>query len=62
VFYAFTAAYSGGTVYDDWYISFYNLFFTSMPLMVRALFDQDINTRKDGEEYKRFLPKLYYIG
>jgi magnesium-transporting ATPase (P-type) len=50
------------TLYDDWYISFYNLFFTSMPLMVRALFDQDINTRKDGEEYKRFLPKLYYIG
>jgi len=62
VFYAFVAAYSGVTVYDDWYISFYNLFFTSMPLMVRALFDQDINTRKDGHEYKKYLPKLYYIG
>jgi len=49
-------------VYDDWYISFYNLFFTSFPLMVRALFDQDINTRKDGNEYKKFLPKLYYMG
>jgi phospholipid-transporting ATPase len=62
VFYAFVAAYSGVTVYDDWYISFYNLFFTSMPLMVRALFDQDINTRKDGHQFKKYLPKLYYIG
>ncbi|TNV86611.1 hypothetical protein FGO68_gene4748 [Halteria grandinella] len=62
VFYAFVAAYSGVTVYDDWYISFYNLFFTSLPLMIRALFDQDINHRKDGQEYKSYLPKLYYIG
>lgn len=62
VFYAFVAAYSGVTVYDDWYISFYNLFFTSLPLMIRALFDQDINHRKDGQEYKKYLPKLYYIG
>jgi len=30
--------------------------------MVKALFDQDINPRKDGEEYKRYLPKLYYLG
>ncbi len=39
VFYAFAAAFSGVTVYDSWYISFYNLFFTSLPLMVKALFD-----------------------
>ncbi|CDW77273.1 phospholipid-translocating p-type flippase family [Stylonychia lemnae] len=34
VFYAFIAAYSGQTIYDDWYITFYNLFFTSLPLMI----------------------------
>lgn len=30
--------------------------------MVKALFDQDINPRKDGVIYKKYLPKLYYIG
>jgi magnesium-transporting ATPase (P-type) len=38
------------------------MFFTSIPLMVKALFDQDINPRLDGDEYKKYLPKLYYIG
>jgi hypothetical protein len=30
--------------------------------MVKALFDQDINYKKDGEAYKKYLPKLYYLG
>ena len=62
IFYAFVAAYSGQTIYDDWYISFYNLFFTSLPLAMRALFDEDINPHKDGAIYNKYLPKLYYIG
>lgn len=39
MFYAFINAYSGQTIYDDWYISFYNLFFTSLPLGMKAIFD-----------------------
>jgi magnesium-transporting ATPase (P-type) len=48
MYYAFINAYSGQTIYDDWYITFYNLFFTSIPLMVKAIFDQDIDPEKDG--------------
>ena len=40
---AFFCAYSGQSVYDDWFISFYNLIFTSVPLVVRAVLEQDIN-------------------
>lgn len=74
----FFNGYSGQTLYDDWYISFYNLAFTSFPLIVRALFDKDIYYRywtiekqKDGEEeesistsvvLKDYYPYLYYIG
>ena len=40
---AFFTNYSGQSMYDDWYISFYNLIFTSVPLVVRAVLEQDIN-------------------
>jgi magnesium-transporting ATPase (P-type) len=55
-------AYSAQTVYDEWYISFYNLFFTSLPLMVKALLDQDINPRIQGAKYRKYMPMLYYLG
>lgn len=41
--FAFYCGYSGQTVFDDVYISLYNLFFTSLPLVVRAIFEQDVN-------------------
>ena len=62
MFFAFINVFSGQTIYDDWYISFYNLFFTSLPLMVKAIFDQDVNPEIDGHEYKMYMPMLYYIG
>jgi P-type E1-E2 ATPase len=34
---AFFSGFSGQSTYDDWYISFYNLIFTSIPLVVRAV-------------------------
>lgn len=40
---AFFCGYSGQSIYDDWFISFYNLIFTSVPLVVRAVLEQDIN-------------------
>lgn len=61
-FFAFIGAYSGQTVYDEWYISFYNLFFTSLPLIANALFDQDLNPERDGAYIKRLMPSLYYTG
>jgi hypothetical protein len=40
--FAFYCGYSGQTVFEDWYVSFFNLFFTSIPLIVRAVFEQDV--------------------
>jgi magnesium-transporting ATPase (P-type) len=40
---AFYNGYSGQTFYDDIYISLYNLVFTSLPLVIRAIFEQDVN-------------------
>ena len=66
-------AYSGQSIFDDWYIASYNLAFTSIPLVVRAVFDQDLDYKtwkKSGrtqivhtrEELKENYPYLYYVG
>ncbi len=69
--------FSGQSGYDDWYITFYNLAFTSLPLVVRALFDQDIYYKKwtlDNSKgtselvattnyvTKEYYSYLYYVG
>ena len=35
--------YSGQTLYEDWSLSSFNLFFTSFPLVIKASIEQDIN-------------------
>jgi phospholipid-transporting ATPase len=62
MYFAFMNGFSGMTIFDDNYISFYNLFFTSWPLVIRALFEQDINYILEGEDVKKLYPALYYIG
>ena len=62
LFYAFYNGFSGQTIFDDNYISFYNLFYTSWPIVIKATFDQDINYQMEGEQLKALYPKLYYIG
>lgn len=44
LFYAFYCGYSGYPIFDDYYISFYNLFFTALPVMVRAVIEIDLST------------------
>ena len=34
---------SGQRLYDDWYQAFYNLLFTSLPVIVAGLLDQDVS-------------------
>eukprot|EP00743_Colponemidia_sp_Colp-15_P003582 GILK01003864.1.p1 GENE.GILK01003864.1~~GILK01003864.1.p1 ORF type:complete len:1213 (-),score=219.55 GILK01003864.1:92-3730(-) len=60
-FFAFYCAYSGQTYFDDWYITMYNLLFTSVPVVVRACLEQDINPEVGGV-IERDLPRLYYVG
>ena len=42
LFFAFYCAYSGQTVYNDWYITVYNMILTALPLLVKGLFEKDI--------------------
>lgn len=67
VYFAFISDFSAQTIFDDWYISFYNLFFTSLPIIVRAIFETDVDYQVWRDEEKResirnFTPRLYYIG
>lgn len=45
------------TVYDPMYISVYNLFYTSLPVLALGIFEQDVSD-KDSIEF----PKLYTPG
>ncbi|CAA3016564.1 probable phospholipid-transporting ATPase 8 [Olea europaea subsp. europaea] len=39
------ASFSGQPAYNDWYMSLYNVFFTSLPVIALGVFDQDIPAR-----------------
>jgi len=49
---------SGQTIIDDWYITCYNLIFTSIPLGIRALTDSDIDLN-DKKNMKKNLALFY---
>jgi len=71
-YFAFVCAFSARSVFDDFYITLYNLIFTALPLLVRAVLEQDVNYKtisKDGDGeiqtrplIKKHFPKLYYVG
>jgi len=64
IIYAFICKFSGQPIYDDLYIALYNIVFTSAPLIVRALFDQDINYvyKKEIEDPTEEHPKKQKIN
>lgn len=39
------ASFSGRPAYNDWYMSCYNVFFTSLPVIALGVFDQDVSAR-----------------
>ena len=49
---------SGQTIIDDWYITCYNLVFTSVPIGVKTLTDSDIDCN-DKKHVTKNLPYLY---
>ena len=57
-FFGFYNNFSGQTIIDDWFITLYNLLFTSLPLGVRAILDIDLRST-DGELVKEMQPYLY---
>ena len=56
--YGFYCNFTGQTIIDDWFISLYNLLFTSLPLGTKAILDLDI-TRDDGIIVYKMLPFIY---
>ena len=56
--YGFYTNFSGQTIIDDWYISFYNLIFTALPLGARALLDIDLRP-EDGTVVAKLMPFIY---
>ena len=56
--FGFYCNFTGQTIIDDWFISSYNLLFTSLPLGARALLDHDVKP-SDGIVVDRMLPFLY---
>ncbi|XP_041666161.1 probable phospholipid-transporting ATPase IM [Cheilinus undulatus] len=55
--YAFFCGFSAQTVYDEWFITCYNLVYTALPVLGMSLFDQDVNDRWSFQ-----YPQLYTPG
>ncbi|MCQ2817285.1 MAG: phospholipid-translocating P-type ATPase [archaeon] len=71
-FYGFYNNFSGQTIIDDWFITCFNLVFTSLPLGVRAILDIDFRPSDapvveknlsylylEGRDYPRFTPLTF---
>ena len=56
--FGFYCNFTGQTIVDDWFITTFNLIFTSMPLGSRALMDHDLKP-DDGEVVNKMLPFMY---
>ncbi|NXH13724.1 AT8B5 ATPase, partial [Bucco capensis] len=55
--YGFFSGFSAQTVYDEWFITLYNLVYTSLPVLGMSLFDQDVDDR-----WSILFPQLYVPG
>ncbi|XP_052238841.1 phospholipid-transporting ATPase ID-like isoform X1 [Dreissena polymorpha] len=55
--YAFFCGFSAQTLFDPYFISFYNVMYTSFPVLILGIFDQDVD-----DYYSLKYPKLYYPG
>ncbi|KAL8204052.1 UNVERIFIED_CONTAM: Phospholipid-transporting ATPase IC [Gekko kuhli] len=55
--YSFFNGYSAQTAYEDWFITLYNVLYTSLPVLLVGLLDQDVSDKLS----LRF-PSLYWSG
>ncbi|XP_057415558.1 putative phospholipid-transporting ATPase 9 [Lotus japonicus] len=44
-FFEMYASFSGQSAYNDWFMSLYNVFFTSLPVIALGVFDQDVSSK-----------------
>ncbi|KNC78142.1 hypothetical protein SARC_09412, partial [Sphaeroforma arctica JP610] len=45
LWYSFFTGWSAQTLFESWFISFFNLVFTSLPVLAMGIFEQDVGTR-----------------
>ena len=57
-FYGFINDFSGQSIIEDWFISLYNLMFTSLPLGARGILDISLKP-EDGIIVQILIPYLY---
>ncbi|XP_038153492.1 phospholipid-transporting ATPase ID-like [Cyprinodon tularosa] len=57
LWYAFFCGFSAQAVYDDWFITMYNMVYTATPVLALGLFEQDVNDR-----WSFHYPQLYSPG
>uniref|UniRef100_A0A8C5FSP1 Phospholipid-transporting ATPase n=1 Tax=Gadus morhua TaxID=8049 RepID=A0A8C5FSP1_GADMO len=55
--FGFFCGFSAQTVYDQYFITLYNILYTSLPVLAMGIFDQDVPDRRSLE-----YPKLYEPG
>nr|XP_027190290.1 putative phospholipid-transporting ATPase 9 isoform X2 [Cicer arietinum] len=55
--YEMYASFSGQPAYNDWFLSFYSVFFSSLPVIALGVFDQDVSAK-----YCIKFPILYQEG
>uniref|UniRef100_A0A4W3JZC5 Phospholipid-transporting ATPase n=1 Tax=Callorhinchus milii TaxID=7868 RepID=A0A4W3JZC5_CALMI len=55
--YGFFCGFSAQTVYDEWFITLYNLVYTALPILAMSLFNQDVN-----DYWSLAYPQLYEPG
>ncbi|XP_013882065.1 phospholipid-transporting ATPase IC [Austrofundulus limnaeus] len=55
--YSFFSGYSSQVAYEDWFITLYNLAYSSLPVLLVGLLDQDVNDKLSLK-----FPKLYIPG
>ncbi|KAF4714934.1 hypothetical protein FOZ63_014587, partial [Perkinsus olseni] len=69
--YGMSNGYSGATLYDEYYLTFFNLIFTSIAPFLLGVFDRDASPVFDklydlphvpADVIRRGYPKLYYTG
>eukprot|EP00249_Psilotum_nudum_P024537 c29212_g1_i2 orf=822-4364(+) len=56
-YYEAYAVFSGQPAYNDWYLSLFNVFFTSLPVISLGVFEQDLSA-----DLKLEFPYLYQLG
>ncbi|XP_041825184.1 phospholipid-transporting ATPase ID-like [Melanotaenia boesemani] len=55
--YAFFCGFSAQTMYDEWFVTCYNMMYTALPIISLSIFDQDVNGRWSFQ-----YPQLYAPG